>query len=834
MKIHFMLLRVVVLQRLTALDYKDLITINEVNIDTGAGGFPFIELRFGDFCMFKRTSTPLSGPVIQKLFLILADERLNIHRVFDLADKTFKNNSGLFVLGPSEHADLATHSGQHRVRHRHADRFLQNGDKYAEAVLLVNPLVEKDLQTLRKLTTRNVPADGIPITVDLREILSKWTIDMVIYGRLAIGNCSEFNDLGADKMVGAWLLREVDNFESNRWLDFSLSKCGDYTKLRQPFRPQYFTLDTPTPGKENFCQGVTFANNVDHLIFVSKYFVEKENDTCDRPKTDDESVAESCGRLNFTSNPCTLRVKLSKITPIRNRLWKAKQRREKTQWQNCAHVMSQRRPRRKISQYHEILETVRDNCSTADEMLAKLNNSMTPEQLQVMQHFLHDVSRYKPAGSSTRTDLIAWTGTAAGLVGAGLGAALGWVISALFGGAGSAATGAASTAAGAAGSAASGLIDDALDSISESNAVDNSIADDIDDGMEVSEESAESDDSDDQDHEPERSTTSSTSRTTTTQTSTTTTASTTTTTSVIPTPSEIDQSISGACLVKSSKFATAVTPCGRPSVIEGVSGADKLIKLSELSKISTETCLHCVGTVNEADLILSRIGIFFDGWEREKDTSEFLEGKYVCRKHVAELGISWHKQQGVLKYKKTGTKSFRACMFPNLKDFSLHLTSTRAHHSYTMYKEQSRAVSVLRQALVPVGSTLCQKHYNEIQDTVAEMRVQNKQYCLRPQPPISLAQSPPLHKPPIISTGCSNEDDEHYAPPRILGHSARRQALKAFAKAAGINDLRLPTVAFNLLSPRSTRRYVRTVRLLQVCAYISMSDKIHYSYNSRC
>lgn len=78
-----------------------LITINELNTD---GHKPFIELRFNDFCLFKRRSTSDAGPSLDNYAVVVMDATHGIRGVFILDGYKFEKKSGLFVIENAPHA----------------------------------------------------------------------------------------------------------------------------------------------------------------------------------------------------------------------------------------------------------------------------------------------------------------------------------------------------------------------------------------------------------------------------------------------------------------------------------------------------------------------------------------------------------------------------------------------------------------------------------------------------------------------------------------------------------------------------------------------------------
>ncbi len=84
------------------------IVINEINMNSwrNNGEGKFVELKFGDFCLFKRMSTPENGPSMDGYFLVFLDGTGKIKLWLSLSGHHFKTTSPYFTVGISRDKTL--------------------------------------------------------------------------------------------------------------------------------------------------------------------------------------------------------------------------------------------------------------------------------------------------------------------------------------------------------------------------------------------------------------------------------------------------------------------------------------------------------------------------------------------------------------------------------------------------------------------------------------------------------------------------------------------------------------------------------------------------------
>jgi len=119
------------------------------------------------------------------------------------------------------------------------------------------------------------------------------------------------------------------------------------------------------------------------------------------------------------------------------------------------------------------------------------------------------------------------------------------------------------------------------------------------------------------------------------------------------------------CMLKSNEDIAG--KCG-----EGDLG--ELVSLNELRNTDIENTEFSYGAANEGDLVLTRVGIFFNNWDEPAIASEFVKDKYICKKHRLQLGSKWHHNTANFKWKKQAGKYGRACMWKSVEGAAEHAT----------------------------------------------------------------------------------------------------------------------------------------------------------------
>jgi hypothetical protein len=248
---------------------------------------------------------------------------------------------------------------------------------------------------------------------------------------------------------------------------------------------------------------------------------------------------------------------------------------------------------------------------------------------------------------------------------------------------------------------------------------------------------------------------------------------------------------------------------------------DDLKDIAELVAVSVQDCVHCTGAENEADLILSRAGKFHDGWEDPNQVADLVRNKFVCQKHLNKYGKKWQNQ-----YLKRLRKAPRpiACMFPNIDGFMQHLRPVKAHHTYTVNKEQSRVLFEKYGKLLPIGYPLCKIHFMQLEDMMVEYRMAKKGYCLKPNPAKSFIESPELHVSPLVRPACITDQDIDFIPKpepaaTLTGEDPVKTALRRIGEAKNIPYVAFPTATFSALSDRVKKRRILATRRIteEVC-----------------
>lgn len=97
----FCLIWLVINGEIQSRDNAGAVTINEINIAGGRRLSQFVELRFSDHCLFRRSVEKTGiGPSLDEYTLLLIDGRRLLYNVFRLEGHHFSNSSGLFVISP--------------------------------------------------------------------------------------------------------------------------------------------------------------------------------------------------------------------------------------------------------------------------------------------------------------------------------------------------------------------------------------------------------------------------------------------------------------------------------------------------------------------------------------------------------------------------------------------------------------------------------------------------------------------------------------------------------------------------------------------------------------
>lgn len=78
---------------------KATITFNEINVISSESMQQFIELRYSDHCLFRRSlAMDDQGPSLRGFLIVQLDGNGRLYNFLDLRSYSFSNNSGFFVI----------------------------------------------------------------------------------------------------------------------------------------------------------------------------------------------------------------------------------------------------------------------------------------------------------------------------------------------------------------------------------------------------------------------------------------------------------------------------------------------------------------------------------------------------------------------------------------------------------------------------------------------------------------------------------------------------------------------------------------------------------------
>ncbi len=428
-------------------------------------------------------------------------------------------------------------------------------------------------------------------------------------------------------------------------------------------------------GKENDCPGVRFIKEEHwesitmHAGQFPKYFLnfQKQIPTCNSYKPEFVQL---------------LGISLQNISYYRDKLYHKHQKSTKME-KPCGEIQ-------KDHSYEKFSKQIVEGCKTLDEMTAAVEKLFSPDEAKVLKLFLAEYSQHQPASTATAMDLFSFgttlvNGFAVG-AGAAFGAALGLKLAA-------------------AKNALSGLWDlfsglgNLFDGLSN-------FFDALGDMFGDDEQAPETDNSGDS-----------------TQTSTESLSSSTTmkilTTTVTAAPQEnicVMQSKTRTREKRSNDMEEDECYCFLQSLPHvqsecgiGVTGRE-LKEMKDLLEREIEFVPFSHGTVNEADLILSRAGYFFDNWDIDQLAQEFVEGKYICVKHIKELGTTWHRFMTNFRMIRDKGMMAKACMFKTVEGAATHVKPVASTQKLT--RSQSVALLNMKEVFLPVGTRKCTKQFD--------------------------------------------------------------------------------------------------------------------------
>ncbi len=444
--------------------------------------------------------------------------------------------------------------------------------------------------------------------------------------------------------------------------DLSIGKCGNLQETATTFVPELFGLMEPTPGEENRCPGLKFileehteyiaGNNTSNGSLLAALMMAKE------PRT------ITCnGYLplywHLISNQ-------TQVTAYKEQLYLN----FTVSMTASCHFMNY-----PDYSYKRFSKQLTPQCKTLKEITVQIDQLFPPDEARVLMLFMTNVSQVMPPSLATGTDFMKWSkGALGGFVAGGIAgslAAFGMTLPLLK----SALLKVLSLI-----SKIGSFLDaftDFLDALSDlfggndDNNTPDDVADTADENSNVTE------------------------TTTTTPTSTTTRPNDICLLKFGQTHHRVKRSPPDYCKCMLSETPN-VGECGQEEWAE-------LTSLEELSRQDIEWVAYAYDAKNEADLILSRAGIFFDDWDFEDRRAEYTEKKYICKKHVLQLGPQWHMNRHLFAYKYDQGKRKLACMWKTVEGSAEHASSVLTRNRYVS-REESKVLLAAKEMFIPVGT----------------------------------------------------------------------------------------------------------------------------------
>lgn len=195
-----------------------------------------------------------------------ASDNMLIDLVVNMWNSQWNKNMFYTIGTPNvQNADLKTDSSFVAYRNKYRgtasnnQQFMWTGSKHLHAIALIY----KQSNSFPEITI-NARNPYMMVTDEIKELIKKNLVDLVVYGRQApYDNCALFTDL-YNEYTTDYVLREFDNTQQG--IDRTLNRCTEnYIKS---FVPNHFKLGLPTPGATNDCTGANFMIE-SHLTNIS-------------------------------------------------------------------------------------------------------------------------------------------------------------------------------------------------------------------------------------------------------------------------------------------------------------------------------------------------------------------------------------------------------------------------------------------------------------------------------------------------------------------------------------------------------------------------------------
>lgn len=252
------------------------IVINEVNTDNPGEAHTNLFIELGEVCFENPTKRPMSLKGFKLIVIGGASEKIEV--VVDLREAKLPSipspEKRYFVIGTDtvSNVDLklserSVQSIYNNVGHMYK---LPVGDQSPYGIILLYSPSLRDLNGIRlTLIPETDYWEPQIITPEILATIKKYSQDQVVYGRKAETNrCDIFEQTWFDPQIlkpgKRYLLRDYDNADETTQ-DYSISRCSELTT---PFRPEFYKLAVPSPGKENNCDGAArffFEEHVDQV-----------------------------------------------------------------------------------------------------------------------------------------------------------------------------------------------------------------------------------------------------------------------------------------------------------------------------------------------------------------------------------------------------------------------------------------------------------------------------------------------------------------------------------------------------------------------------------------